>query len=1215
MKIRKLTIKNLHSLRLDAEIDFQAAPLGTTGLFAITGDTGAGKSTILDAITLAMFGKLPRGSERGEVLSFGATQCLAEVEFENNNILLRAKWGMHRSGGKLEGKIQEPVRRLERWDAEKQEFLTIGQKGKEVDQLIEELTGLDYDRFRRSVLLAQGDFAAFLHADERERSELLEKITGSEIYSELSKAAFARHKQEDLLLKELQAEKGRLEILPAEEAEALAQQAKQLEQESAITQQNLKKLRYFQQQLQRKAELETSAQNLNQEYRQWELARTAAEGSFVRLQRYQSLRGYQPQLQKLDDLLTAQTQIQAQIVQLQTQEEAHQAAFLTQEAQTRSAQQLLEKAQLQQKQQEPILAEALRLEVQINTRAQPLQIQAENLTRLQVEKEQSQAKGIALEAEQQAAAERLQKVQSWLQEHPNWHQLAGLLPLLQSEIAALDEARQQSALLNQDQTQTTQELTSLQTQILDLQAQKANLMSRQGELKAAYEAALPTDVPHSDEALLTWLYQDLERLNQRQAQLEQLQELNAAYRQVLAEISNLEQQLETLRHREMDLQKQLLNVFDEQELSDEILLYKQQVYEQQRLIANYEQDRNRLQEGEACPLCFSTEHPFRYHEFKPFVDLALQEYEKAQANAEILRLHRQELALQLRETSNQVEQLEQPLHGKLSQGLSRINELEGKRGRVMGSLVGIDVDQEAGTLGEYLADTAQLLQARRQAIATLTSLTKELQTLQEALLASQQAEQQLLSRSAIMAERQAQLGQKQNEINTRMAQKQAIVLEKLALLDFEYRENSSELLQSLLNACDHFQKAQELQLSLERDLEKNHFERQQQADNLQKLTLQLEQLLQFIQKETEALSLLQEKRIALIGPQNIEDFKEELQLAITQANEQLQAENTRLKALRETTIAAQARMENVQAELKRTVQEVQKLETNLVQVLQNQQLADLAALRACMLNTEEEQEIRHLQEQLARQEAELKRLQQENANQLADLILETRETPEAEALKTVLEEQEKAWQMLEQNLGQLLEKLQRHEQQQLKAKTLLKSIHAQQKEYQRWAKLNDLIGSADGKKFRTFAQGLTLAKLIQLANRHLQQLNGRYVILKKANEDLGLEIMDTFQANNRRSMRTLSGGESFLVSLALALALSELAGRNTSIQSLFIDEGFGTLDDSSLDLAISTLENLQSSGKTIGIISHVKELKERIGVQIQVKKQSDGFSQIKVLHA
>lgn len=1215
MKIRKLTIKNLHSLRLDAEIDFLTAPLGTTGLFAITGDTGAGKSTILDAITLAMFGKLPRGSERGEVLSFGATQCLAEVEFENNNILLRAKWGMHRSGGKLEGKIQEPVRRLERWDVEKEEFLTIGQKGKEVDQLIEELTGLDYDRFRRSVLLAQGDFAAFLHADERERSELLEKITGSEIYSELSKAAYARHKQEDLLLKELQAEKSRLEILPAEEAEALSQQAKQLEQESASTQQNLKKLRHFQQQLQRKTELENTAQNLNLEYGQWEVARAAAETSFFRLQRYQSLRVYQPQLQKMDDLLLGKIQIEAQVIELKTQEEAQQVALLAQEAQTQAAQKRLEQAQQQQKQQEPILAEALRLDVEINTRAQPLKTQQENLLRLQAEKEQSQAKGKELEAEQQAAAERLKKVQTWLEEHPNWHQLAGLLPLLQSEIGALEEARQQSTLLIQDQRQATLQVSELQAQIQEVQAQKAQLLSRQTELKAAYEAALPPDVPHSDQALLNWLSQDLIRLSQRQSQLEQLQELNGTYRQVLAEISHLEQQLETLRHREMDLQKQLLNVFDEQELSDEILLYKQQVYEQQRLIANYEQDRNRLKEGEACPLCFSTEHPFRYHEFKPFVDLALQEYEKAQANAETLRLHRQELALQLRETSTQVEQLEQPLHGKLSQGLLRINELEGKRGRIMGGLVGIDVDREAGTLGEYLADTAQLLQERRQAIAILTNLTKELQTLQEALLESQQAEQQLLSRSAILAERQTQLEQKQNEINARMAQKQAIVLEKLGSLDFEYQENSNTLLQTLNNAREHFQKAQELQVTLERDLEKNRFEIQLQTDNLNKFNLQTEQLQQLIQKETEALSLLQQKRTGLIGDQNIEEFKETLQLAIVQADEQVQTEIARLKALRETKIVAQARLENVQVELQRSNQEIQKLETDLKLVLQNQQLEDLSALRACMLSAEEEQEIRKLQEQLARQEAELQRLQQENALQLADLIQETSEVPEAEMLNTLLEEQEKAWQMLEQNLGQLLEKLQRHEQQQSKAKTLLKSIQAQQKEYQRWAKLNDLIGSADGKKFRTFAQGLTLAKLIQLANRHLQQLNGRYVILKKANEDLGLEIMDTFQANNRRSMRTLSGGESFLVSLALALALSELAGRNTSIQSLFIDEGFGTLDDSSLDLAISTLENLQSSGKTIGIISHVKELKERIGVQIQVNKQSDGFSQIKVLHA
>jgi len=136
--------------------------------------------------------------------------------------------------------------------------------------------------------------------------------------------------------------------------------------------------------------------------------------------------------------------------------------------------------------------------------------------------------------------------------------------------------------------------------------------------------------------------------------------------------------------------------------------------------------------------------------------------------------------------------------------------------------------------------------------------------------------------------------------------------------------------------------------------------------------------------------------------------------------------------------------------------------------------------------------------------------------------------------------------------------------------------------------------------------------LAELANRHLIQLHGRYLLNKPNTQDLALEIIDTYQADNIRSINTLSGGESFLVSLSLALGLSDLAGRNTQIQSLFIDEGFGTLDESALDLAISTLENLQASGKTIGVISHIKELKERIGTQIQIEKQGSGFSKVSI---
>lgn len=1214
MKIRKLTIKNLHSLRLDAEIDFTAPPLGSTGLFAITGDTGAGKSTILDAITLALYGQLPRESAYEEIISYGAASSVAELEFEHSNLLLRAKWSVHRAGGKVDGKIQQPRRELAQWDENKGDFYPIAEKAKEVDQQVEKLTGLDYERFRRSVLLAQGDFAAFLHAKEGERSELLEKITGSEIYSELSKAAFLRHKQEDASLKELQVEKSRLEILPAEEAEALTQQVKQARVEDEALRQNINKLRQLQQLLQRKTALENLAQNLDEEYQEWEQARLAAEPSFIRLQRFQNLRPHQVQLQKLDELKIQQEQVQARTSLLQTQQAQQNQELLLQENKTQEAQEQLTQAQHQLKTQEPILAEAMRLDVEIQTRQSPLQQQKESLQQQSAEKSNLHKQLEELQQVQSAAQERLQKIQEWQQEHPNWHQLPALLPLLQSEINTLAETQQQYKLRLEEKTETLAKADSLKNQLYALQAQQNKLQARQKELDDSYQAALPSDVPHHDQDLLNWLYQDRDRLSQRYQQLEQLQNLNHNYRALLAEINTLEQQLEALRNRESELQKQLLNVFDEEGPLEELLQFKQQVYEQQLMIANYEQDRHRLQEGEPCPLCFSTEHPFRHQHFKPFVDQARLEYEKTQAEVENLRQQRQELGQQLRETSIQVDYLEQPLHGQLGQRLLRINELEGQRGRIIGALVGIQEDHHAGSLNTYLNDTQALLQSRHQAIETLGTLIKDTQVLEKELQKNLQEEQRAQSQVAVIEERIIRLDQQLQEREILIEQKQNSLIEKLKTLDIAYLENSQELLHTLNQDLEHFQKSQELQGKLERDLEKYALEIQQKSADLEKLEIQLAQLQNKVKTEESALALLQQKRLDMVGEQAVDVLRDTLQNAIVQATELLQSEQKLSKTLRETQITTQAQLETLQKDLTRLNQEQQHLENSLNKVAQHHQLHDIAELRAAMLDAEAEQTIRSVQDKLARQEAELQRLQQENANQLAELIQETREAPETAELASMLEEAEKHQQNLQQTLGQLLEKLNRHEQQQQKGKTLLKSIQAQQKEYQRWAKLNDLIGSSDGKKFRIFAQGLTLAKLTQLANRHLQQLNGRYLILKKVSEDLGLEIMDTFQANNRRGMRTLSGGESFLVSLALALALSELAGRNTSIQSLFIDEGFGTLDDSSLDMAISTLENLQSSGKTIGIISHVKELKERIGVQIQVKKQSDGFSQIKVLN-
>jgi exonuclease SbcC len=169
-----------------------------------------------------------------------------------------------------------------------------------------------------------------------------------------------------------------------------------------------------------------------------------------------------------------------------------------------------------------------------------------------------------------------------------------------------------------------------------------------------------------------------------------------------------------------------------------------------------------------------------------------------------------------------------------------------------------------------------------------------------------------------------------------------------------------------------------------------------------------------------------------------------------------------------------------------------------------------------------------------------------------------------------------------------------------------------EEESKKWIILDDLIGDSTGNKYSKFAQNLSLKHLINLANKRLTKLTDRY-LLASSDIETDLTIIDLYQGSVQRSVKTLSGGESFIVSLAMALSLSDMASKNVKLESLFIDEGFGSLDAETLETALETLERLQSeSNRMIGIISHVDSLKERITTQIRVKKSNQGYSLIEV---
>lgn len=269
------------------------------------------------------------------------------------------------------------------------------------------------------------------------------------------------------------------------------------------------------------------------------------------------------------------------------------------------------------------------------------------------------------------------------------------------------------------------------------------------------------------------------------------------------------------------------------------------------------------------------------------------------------------------------------------------------------------------------------------------------------------------------------------------------------------------------------------------------------------------------------------------------------------------------------------------------------------------------SFQRALLSSAEHKRLQALHDKLEQSIQQRQALLDKGQQELKDLQSKPLTEYQADTLATQTQELTNTLRAVTKREGEIDGKLKDDQLRRTQQAALLQSITQQSDQYDTWNQLSGLIGSADGSKFRRFAQGLTLDHLVYLANRHLARLHARYQLTRKTGEDLAMAVLDTWQADTERSTQTLSGGESFLVSLALALALSDLVSHKTSIDSLFLDEGFGTLDTETLDLALDALDSLNASGKMVGIISHVDALKERVPTQIRVKKESGmGYSRL-----
>jgi DNA repair protein SbcC/Rad50 len=365
-----------------------------------------------------------------------------------------------------------------------------------------------------------------------------------------------------------------------------------------------------------------------------------------------------------------------------------------------------------------------------------------------------------------------------------------------------------------------------------------------------------------------------------------------------------------------------------------------------------------------------------------------------------------------------------------------------------------------------------------------------------------------------------------------------------------------------------------------------------------------------IQQEKIVQALL-DKRQTLFGDKETAEQTNILENQVKKSRNLLEGyKQKHLQSDKEVT-TAKSRLLQLEDEQKRQHHELHTRKKLYEKALHHSPFASSSAFLKAKLPHTEIDSLQHISKTLQKQQTELESLVQDKTQRFKLELAKKLTTEDKKTIESSLLENEKKLEEVQITIISTKEQLQQNSLQKQKLLQKQSTITIQKNLFRRWSRLHMLIGSADGKRFRNFAQGLTFELMVAHANYHLKKMNNRYILIRDTNEPLDLNVIDTYQAGEIRSTKNLSGGESFLISLALALGLSRMASNTIRVDSLFLDEGFGSLDEEALESALDTLAGLQEENKLIGVISHVGALKEKIPLQIEISRKTGGRSRMK----
>ena len=1213
MRILRLRFRNLNSLAGNWDIDFTHPAYVSSGIFAITGPTGAGKTTLLDGICLSLYGQTPRlnriTQSENEIMSRQTGDCFAEVEFETGKGRFRCHWSQHRSRKLADGQLQAP--RHEIADAESGNILES--KLKAVAAKVEEVTGMDFDRFTRSMLLAQGGFAAFLQARPDERAPILEQITGTAIYSQISMKVHELTTEERRKLEMLRADLNGMQLLSPEEEAGLRNELAEKVREEADLITVANETREQKAWGERIEAFEMELVQIGQTWQTFEVKKEAAHPELEQLAMGSHALSLDADYVNLEGIRKQQETEQAELANAnerlpKLQQTNKDAVDLLETAET-----YLHNTQADQSREEELIRQVREMDIKLyeaDSQIQGLQTEAENL-----KKQSSDYSKTIAECNGQIslASTALQTTEAFLTEHQADAGLVESLTGIEQQVKSLKAQelqfsdcskqleRHAEVCINADQTKHQAE-TALQ----EAAQAVATAENRLGEVRAEHENLL------KGRELPAWRT-DSETLANRMNRLQTLHETVVQVEETRRRQEALRLRRETLENEQQELFRKKESLTEECGLRDKMVCQLQDKVVLLNRVRDLEAERALLIDDLPCPLCGATEHPYAAGNV-PYPDETQQELDLARKEAKETN---ERLSAVKAEQAGFVKELEQVERER--------NEHQKKLERDEAFCVAIIVDLKLGTDATTRSDAIRAESDKcREALAGCRSVIHEVERREEEERRVKAEYDNARDTLAVQdkASQAAALGFESAVNERRRLERECAVLRdeldrvlaemERAVEPYGCKEISPQNADEMLTELTKRRTAHGERLQEKERLEKrladfgNEMQKQQALlSEAERYLVEREELLRNRLAQREQLAV---KRREIFGDRNTDSEEKRLRDAVKQAGERRDAAWQEKNRLQAELVGLEELIRKQTAAITARKAELDELEPILHRRMTEAGFTDEAVFLRARLPKARLEELAHLVEALRREETEIQTRRQDR---IAALQLERDKRLTEKSLDLIREENAAVTMQLselQKALGALGLKLQQHIELQQLQQTRLQAFETQKKECARWERLHELIGSADGKKFRNFAQGLTFELMVVHANRQLQKMSDRYILVRDIEEPLELNVIDNYQAGEIRSTKNLSGGESFIVSLSLALGLSNMASRNVAVDSLFLDEGFGTLDEDALETALETLSGLQQNGKLIGIISHVPALKERIGTQIQVEAGSAGRS-------